>query len=498
MGHCTLWRELTFQYSATSHAQGCKNLRRLDVRGTKAQPTAAFLHSLSPVTAALARGALQLPLRRLSVLHLGACVERWHGVVQSPAEWRQLLCRLSGDKIATAAVSATASLVDFDSEVVIFASQLGSFAGSMWPKPQSRIVAAVGTDDSTVVAQVKVPAVVENAGWFDAVVVPRRGGTSPTTVEWFFDAAAATGERALDFEHAVSLTVDGEEDHPVAAICQCREPAAQLDAFLEWACSAGHGRSARHLTTSLAQGRLQLETIAEALPADVRTRLARELLFRTGCSPLPRQTSRRRPAVTTPAETPPRSPDFPEVEDVVVMDVAVVVAASPVEAVQEEARSSTTVVPPPRPGRPGAITTRQTSQPSPLSRTMADATTLRDDPSVASMQRYFADDDVVHAVSVEELLVYPGTFLAETLKVTVPRVERRRSETPTLSLASTSSAIHDKPEIDSPQRSKRKRWTLQVESRASELDFPTKFRTTDLSSVVVIGGLPACCHDDSW
>ena len=56
-------------------------------------------------------------------------------------------------------------------ENVIFASQLGSFAGSMWPKPQSRIVVAVGQCDGDLVAQVTVPAVVENAGWFDAVVV---------------------------------------------------------------------------------------------------------------------------------------------------------------------------------------------------------------------------------------------------------------------------------------------------------------------------------------
>lgn len=515
-------------------------------------PTPSLLHSLSPVVAATDAGATPLTLRRLTALHLAECAEEWHGVVRSPAEWHSLLTRLGGDKIGSAATSATLGHIDFDTEVVLFASQLGSFVGSMWPKPQSRISAAVTSASGDVLAQIKVPAVVENAGWFDAVVVPRGEGPGAiASVRWYFDAAAATGERALHFEPVPSLAVAGASSNAVAAIAGSVEPAAQFDAFLDWASSAGHGRSARHLTNSLAQGRVELDTIAAALPAGVRAALQRELQFRTGCTPRPTAPSRRRPAAaSTPDVSPPRSPDLEEEEEAGTAAMAVDETPTAMAALSTPAhvsdRGASTCPPsrtpsclpsrppsrpasPVKPGRPGAIAVAHVPQSSPLSRVSSAASALALAPAPAaktiaarrpatpvrdlSLVGFLPAECLGEEISFESLLAYSGEYLAEVLAA-VPPIEHRRSETPILprsgetsptmdldgdASTDTSTAMGPEPVqmTDVPPQQRKARCSLVLgPTRAREVDRYATYKNTELSSVVVVGGCPPCCFDD--
>mmetsp|Transcript_31383 Transcript_31383/g.82285 ORF Transcript_31383/g.82285 Transcript_31383/m.82285 type:complete len:693 (-) Transcript_31383:778-2856(-) len=503
--------------SALAPLESCRSLRRLDVRGTKARPAPAVLHSLSPVTTAIAAGATVQPLRRLSAMHLGSCSEQWHGAVGSKAEWSQLLRRLSGDKTAAAAVAATATLIDWDTDMVLFASQLGSFAGSMWPKPQSRIVVAVGQCDGDLVAQVTVPAVVENAGWFDAVVVPRVDGH----VRWFFDAAAAKGERALCFEPVQSLDVDSGPTAPRDLITGCREPAAQLDAFLHWASSAGHGRSARHLINGLAQGRLALEDIAADLPKTVRSQLARELWFRTGSStPTNTRTSRRRPAATTPPDvTPPRSPDL-EAAATAATVAGNVDADDGAAAMEEEAEDvlvqKSTPSPSPvrtpiaqsKPCRPGAILTPHVLQRSPLSQPSCDASSIGCPEVVnADLLCYLSESETVGPVELDDLIDFCGDYFKEAghddvmdvvaaasptdagrVMETSPLETGDRSDrTPSPPTPTTAAATSRSIEFGTTSRPKRRRFVLVGEAHTPELDMTTAFKATERSSVVIIG-----------
>eukprot|EP00038_Savillea_parva_P007503 m.170623 g.170623 ORF g.170623 m.170623 type:complete len:819 (-) comp13267_c0_seq1:173-2629(-) len=529
---------------ALAAIEGCQSLRRLDIRGTQATPSVSWLRSLSPMVSAVQAGGSALPLRRLSALHLASCAERWHGVVTSRDQWQQLLQRLSGSKVASAAMAATASAVDFDTEMIVFASQLGSFAGSMWPKPQPRIVAAVSvgtqhnnatndhadadaetmtpTSESdgdsegsrTVLVHVTVPAVVENAGWFDAVVVPRPlppvacAGSKPDsrhgrgcTVSWYFDTTSAPSDRAMDFEPIPSLpiagttttttsTQGGDTAAALHAVCCIRDPAAQLDAFLDYAVTAGHSRSLRHLMTSLSRGRVKLDDLAVSLPARVRAQLARELHFRTGCStPSGAPTTCRRRAgadAATASDTPPRSPDdAPEtssnttraaptkeengnssntcwnvtLEDPIddeqddgghnTGDGAAADKASPATTTATPASSlvATTASAGPSAGAGAAAgTAAHPAQSSPLSRTSIAATSFVPFPVDHDLLKFLSNNNdndnesLTLPVEVDTLLAYSGQYFAESLTTSA----RLQPATPTR----TTTILNDNVDVD--------------------------------------------------
>eukprot|EP00039_Didymoeca_costata_P001379 m.51983 g.51983 ORF g.51983 m.51983 type:complete len:806 (+) comp10766_c0_seq3:135-2552(+) len=270
---------------------GCNTLRHLDIRGTRLQGNVpVFLNSLSPVRGDFARISFQNVETRL------VAQAAWHGVVRSEEEWNTLV-ECMGQHCSSTCVAATGNQrgsivvpppINFATHMLLVVSIAGLINDNFWPKPLHRVKSVLDFGSSLGVHVNLLRK--ENAGWMDIIKVPQC--TKP--VKWFFDQQDDWIDNVHSFTLSDSEHVGIRKDRKSL---ECRlvdepQPAKMVDLFLrllvENCAAIKFGRSIRHLSRQLEEGRTSIEELIKCYPIQLPSRVVNELIREVAFRQLPK------------------------------------------------------------------------------------------------------------------------------------------------------------------------------------------------------------------